>query len=171
MIYTEEDLEQAYAIGYNEAVDDVNEYIDQESMEFSLDESYDEDYSAVEDMICNETKAWKKKEHTDAIMRRRDALQKKYGKAEFHNAGYGGINRRIEKNKNSKDFNDAVAIDKAIHRKNNNNTIMMSKYLHPQSSSKEKVTDSDRRMKEIGERIRQMNERRKNKGLAIRGRR
>ena len=23
-------------------------------MEFSLDESYDEDYSAVEDMICNE---------------------------------------------------------------------------------------------------------------------
>ena len=54
MIYTEEDLEQAYAIGYNEAVDDVNEYIDQESMEFSLDESYDEDYSAVEDMICNE---------------------------------------------------------------------------------------------------------------------
>ena len=36
MIYTEEDLEQAYAIGYNEAVDDVNEYIDQESMEYSL---------------------------------------------------------------------------------------------------------------------------------------
>ena len=53
MIYTEEDLEQAYAIGYNEAVDDVNEYIDQESMEFSLDESYDEDYSAVEDTIMN----------------------------------------------------------------------------------------------------------------------
>ena len=51
MIYTEEDLEQAYNIGYNEAVDDVNEYIDQESMEFSLDESYDEDYSAVEDVI------------------------------------------------------------------------------------------------------------------------
>ena len=56
MIYTEEDLEQAYAIGYNEAVDDVNEYIDQESMEFSLDESYDDDYSAVEDMIYNEAK-------------------------------------------------------------------------------------------------------------------
>ena len=51
MIYTEEDLEQAYAIGYNEAVDDVNAYIDQDSMEFSLDESYDEDYSAVEDAI------------------------------------------------------------------------------------------------------------------------
>lgn len=55
MIYTEEDLEQAYAIGYNEAVDDVNAYIDQESMEFSLDESYDEDYSAVEDMVANES--------------------------------------------------------------------------------------------------------------------
>ena len=51
MIYTEEDLKQAYAMGYNEAVDDVNEYIDQESMEFSLDESYDDDYSAVEDAI------------------------------------------------------------------------------------------------------------------------
>jgi hypothetical protein len=55
MIYTEEDLKQAYDMGYNEAVDDVNEYIDQESMEFSLDESYDEDYSAVEDAIMNET--------------------------------------------------------------------------------------------------------------------
>ena len=169
MIYTEEDLEQAYAIGYNEAVDDVNEYIDQESMEFSLDESYDEDYSAVEAMICNETKAWRKEEHTDAILRRRDALQKKYGKDEFYNDGYSGINRRIEKNKNSKDFNDAVAIDKAIHR----NKFTASKYLHPQSSSKEKVTDSDRRMEEIGKRIRQMNERkmRKNAPLAFRGRR
>ena len=168
MIYTEEDLEQAYAIGYNEAVDDVNEYIDQESMEFSLDESYDDDYSAVEDAIMNETKSWRKEEHTDAILRRRDALKKKYGKDEY-NDGYCGINRRIEKNKNSKDFNDAVAIDKAIHR----NKFTMSKYLHPQSSSKEKVTDSDRRMKEIGERIRQMNERkmRKNAPLAFRGRR
>ena len=71
MIYTEEDLKQAYAIGYNEAVDDVNEYIDQESMEFSLDESYDndDDYSAVEDAIMNETKRWKKKEHTKAIIK------------------------------------------------------------------------------------------------------
>ena len=168
MIYTEEDLEQDYAIGYNEAVDDVDEYIDQESMEFSLDESYYDDYSAVEDMICNETKAWRKEEHTDAILRRRDDLQKKYGKDYTHD-GYSGINRRIEKNKNSKDFNDAVAIDKAIHR----NKFTASKYLHPQSSSKEKVTDSDRRMKEIGERIRQMNERkmRKNAPLAFRGRR
>ena len=69
MIYTEEDLKQAYAMGYNEAVDDVNAYIDQESMEFSLDESYDEDYSAVEDAIMNETKSWKKKEHTKAIIK------------------------------------------------------------------------------------------------------
>ena len=71
MIYTEEDLEQAYAIGYNEAVDDVNAYIEQESMEFSLDESYDDeddDYSAVEAAIMNETKSWNKKEHTKAII-------------------------------------------------------------------------------------------------------
>ena len=138
-------------------------------MEFSLDESYDDDYSAVEDAIMNETKSWRKEEHTDAILRRRDALQKKYGKDGYYNDGYCGINRRIEKNKNSKDFNDAVAIDKAIHL----NKFTASKYLHPQSSSKEKVTDSDRRMKEIGERIRQMNERkmRKNAPLAFRGRR
>ena len=69
MIYTEEDLKQAYTMGYNEAVDDVNAYIDQESMEFSLDESYDEDYSAVEAAIMNETKSWKKKEHTKAIIK------------------------------------------------------------------------------------------------------
>ena len=34
MIYTEEDLKQAYAMGYNEAVDDVNAYIE------SCDKSY-----------------------------------------------------------------------------------------------------------------------------------
>ena len=67
MIYTEEDLKQAYAMGYNEAVDDVNAYIDQESMEFSLDESYDEDYSAVEDAIMNETKSWKKDQRDKAL--------------------------------------------------------------------------------------------------------
>ena len=48
-------------MGYNEAVDDVNEYIE------SCDEEYDEDYSAVEDAIMNETKSWKKKEHNNAI--------------------------------------------------------------------------------------------------------
>ena len=68
MIYTEEDLKQAYDMGYNEAVDDVNEYIDQESMEFSLDESYDEDYSAVEDAIMNETKSYKKTQRDNAIL-------------------------------------------------------------------------------------------------------
>ena len=69
MIYTEEDLKQAYDMGYNEAVDDVNAYIEQESTEFSLDESYDEDYSAVEDAIMNETKSWRKKEHNKAIIK------------------------------------------------------------------------------------------------------
>ena len=80
MIYTEEDLEQAYAIGYNEAVDDVNAYIEQESMEFSLDESYDEDYSAVEDAIMNETKSLKKKEHTKAIIKNYKKISDKYNK-------------------------------------------------------------------------------------------
>ena len=80
MIYTEEDLKQAYAMGYNEAVDDVNEYIDQESMEFSLDESYDEDYSSVEGAIMNETKSWKKKEHTKAIIKNYKKISDKYNK-------------------------------------------------------------------------------------------
>ena len=58
-IYTEEDIQKAYAMGYNEAVDDVNECIEQESMEYNLDDEMDnynenEDYSAVEDMIMNE---------------------------------------------------------------------------------------------------------------------
>lgn len=67
MIYTEEDLKQAYDMGYNEAVDDVNKYIDQESMEFSLDESYDDDYSAVEAAIMNETKSVNKEKHDKII--------------------------------------------------------------------------------------------------------
>lgn len=79
MIYTEEDLKQAYTIGYNEAVDDVNAYIDQESMEFSLDESYDDGYSAVEAVIMNETKSVNKKEHNQAIMRDTLRLANKYG--------------------------------------------------------------------------------------------
>ena len=78
MIYTEEDLKQAYDMGYNEAVDDVNAYIEQESMEFSLDESYDEDYSAVEDMICNETKTLKKKEHEKAALNDLKKIHNKY---------------------------------------------------------------------------------------------
>ena len=70
MIYTEEDLQQAYAMGYNEAVDDVNEYYDEASMEFSLDDdysAYDEDSSIVEDMVMNEAKL--SQEEKNKIMR------------------------------------------------------------------------------------------------------
>ena len=77
MIYTEEDLKQAYSLGYNEAVDDVNAYIEQDSMEFSLDESCDDGYSAVEDVIMNETKSWRKEEHEKAIH--------KFGRRYIHN--------------------------------------------------------------------------------------
>ena len=39
-------------------------------MEFSLDESYDDDdYSAVEDAIMNETKSVNKDKHADAMNR------------------------------------------------------------------------------------------------------
>ena len=64
MIYTEEDLKQAYNMGYNEAVDDVNAYIE------SCDEEYDndEDYSAVEDVIMNESKSYKKTQRDNVIL-------------------------------------------------------------------------------------------------------
>ena len=61
MIYTEEDLQQAYTMGYNEALD---EYYGEESMEFSLDDdysAYDEDSSVVEDMVMNEANTARRK--------------------------------------------------------------------------------------------------------------
>lgn len=64
MFYTEEDLKQAYVMGYNEAVDDVNAYIE------SCDEEYDDDYSAVEDAIINETKSYKKTQRDYAILKK-----------------------------------------------------------------------------------------------------
>ena len=110
MIYTEEDLEQAYTIGYNEAVDDVNAYIE------SCDEEYDEDYSAVEAAIMNETKSWKKKEHNQAIMRDTLRLANKYGikdkdgkyvamEKSFGNDGrhIDGLNRGWKKYESDKD--------------------------------------------------------------------
>ena len=88
MIYTEEDLKQAYAMGYNVAVDDVNAYIElcneeyvDESMDFSLDESYDnnDDDSAVEAAIMNETKDLNKHKHNLAIKKEADRHAEKHG--------------------------------------------------------------------------------------------
>ena len=122
MFYTEEDLKQAYAIGYNEAVDDVNTCIEQDSTEFGLDESYeDDDYSAVEDIVCNETKSVNKFKHNVAVNKRVKDLKRKYGtdipNSERKYEGYAGIHKRIAYNKYSKDFNDAACIDKAIQRR------------------------------------------------------
>ena len=78
MIYTEEDLKQAYAMGYNEAVDDVNAYIE------SCDESYYDDYSAVEDAIMNESNRVKKLQNSWGAQKEWDnlnALKKKIGLA------------------------------------------------------------------------------------------
>ena len=111
MFYTEEDLKQAYTMGYNEAVDDVNAYIE------SCNEEYDyEDYSAVEAAIMNETKSWKKKEHNQAIMRDTLRLANKYGikdkdgkyvamKKSFGNDGRhtDGLNRGWKKYESDKD--------------------------------------------------------------------
>ena len=166
MIYTEEDLEQAYAIGYNEAVDDVNEYIDQESMEFSLDESYDDDYNAVEDAIMNETSRVNKLKHNDAIEKRLVNLKKKYGEDRSY-LGFADVSPDRLK-KGSKDLNDTIHIDQAI-RRNHNGSKNPSPYYH--------VTDrgapESERMKLIKSKIKEMNERkmRKNAPLAFRGRR
>lgn len=111
MIYTEEDLKQAYAMGYNEAVDDVNAYIescDEESMEFNLDESYDdEDYSAVEDVIMNETKTWKKKEHNDAIYNDFGNLKKKYGLDKKHRINTSSKNMSEQERRHAGAIDDA----------------------------------------------------------------
>ena len=76
-----EDLKQAYAMGYNEAVDDVNAYIE------SCDESYDDDYSAVEDAIMNESNRVKKLQNSWGAQKEWDnlnALKKKIGLARFN---------------------------------------------------------------------------------------
>ena len=166
MIYTEEDLEQAYAMGYNEAVDDVNEYIDQESTEFSLDESYDEDYSAVEDMICNETSRVNKLKHNDVIEKRLVNLKKKYGENRSY-LGYAEVDPNQLK-RGSKDLNDAMRIDQAI-RRNRNGSKNPSPYYHVTDRS----APESERMKLIKSKIKEMNERkmRKNAPLAFRGRR
>ena len=150
MIYTEEDLEQAYAIGYNEAVDDVNECIDQESMEFSLDESYDDDYSAVEDMVCNENSRWRKREHTLAAIRRSNALDKKF------DACYEPT---------TKEAKHYSAIDDAIEKRfDNRNRRTGQMNLHVKDNTPHFDTDRQERLKAALKRNRL-----KKSGLALRG--
>ena len=155
MIYTEEDLQQAYAMGYNEAVDDVNEYIDQESMEFSLDESYDEDYSAVEDVIMNETKSWRKKEHTLAAIRRSNELDEK-----IDIDGDKLIDRSTDK-----DAKHRAAIYRAIDKRfDNRNSRTPQLNLHVKDNSKHVDTERQKRLKEVLKRNKL-----RNAGLATKG--
>ena len=112
MIYTEEDLKQAYAMGYNEAVDDVNEYID------SYDESYDEDYSAVEDAIMNETKSWKKKEHNSAIYNDFSNLKKKYGLDKNYNINTSSKNMSEQERRHAGAINDARSLARRDYNMN-----------------------------------------------------
>ena len=123
MIYTEEDLKQAYAMGYNEAVDDVNAYIescDEESMEFSLDESYDndDDYSAVEAAIMNETKTLKKKEHNNAIYNDFSNLKKKYGLDKNYNINTSSKNMSEQERRHAGAINDARSLARRDYNMN-----------------------------------------------------
>ena len=123
MFYTEEDLKQAYTMGYNEAVDDVNEYIE------SCDEEYDDDdYSAVEDVIMNETKSWRKKEHAKAMDREyANYFHKKFkGEPLSTNEKKHGNAIRIAKiaamtnqsiNRQAKLFNDKIKDPDNVHLK------------------------------------------------------
>ena len=135
MIYTEEDLEQAYAIGYNEAVDDVNAYIDQESMEFSLDESYDEDYSAVEAAIMNETSSANKKKHADAMEREINKYEKRDG-----STGDYSMYLKYKKNDSDYDREHKRALNKAIsdyrQRSKMNNYLRNTAKIHPRIQDK-----------------------------------
>ena len=154
MIYTEEDLKQAYTIGYNEAVDDVNAYIDQDSMEFSLDESYDEDYSAVEDAIMNETSSANKRAHTMAIIRRKREIDNKYKDDRYAPT--------------EKEMNDKAHINNAIKRREDTN----SRPRYSQSNLHVKDTfdyHPTARQMEIKRKIDEMKARKA--GLANRGRR
>ena len=101
MFYTEEDLKQAYTMGYNEAVDDVNAYIE------SCDEEYDDDYSAVEDAIINETKSWKKKEHNKAIFNDFGNLKKKYGLDKNYDINTSSKNMSKQERRHAAAINDA----------------------------------------------------------------
>ena len=164
-IYTEEDLEKAYAIGYNEAVDDVNEYIDQESMEYNLDDemdNYNEDYSAVEDMIFSENSRANKIKHTKAVANRANALIKKNG---TWLSWINGDNSAY----NSKTNNDTRGINDALDHRKFKSTKTTSPYLHVKDPNK--YEDSER-MKKIKRKIEEMKERKikKNAGLAFRGR-
>ena len=135
MIYTEEDLEQAYAIGYNEAVDDVNEYIDQESMEFSLDESYDDDYSAVEDAIMNETSRVNKQKHADAMEREINKYEKRDG-----STGDYSMYLKYKKNDSDYDREHKHALNKAIgdfaRRSKINRYLRNPAKIHPRIQDK-----------------------------------
>lgn len=164
MIYTEEDLEQAYAMGYNVAVDDVNAYIelcneeyDDESMDFSLDESYDndDDYSAVEDVIMNETSCDNKKAHTLAAIRRSNEVDKK-----IDIDGDKLIDRSTDK-----DAKHRAAIYRAIDKRfDNRNSRTPQLNLHVKDNSKHVDTERQKRLKEVLKRNKL-----RNAGLATRG--
>ena len=83
-------------------------------MEFSLDESYDEDYSAVEDAIMNETSSANKDKHQAAIYREVDkreadpwyrtknggarstSLTKAFQKRNYDNDGKGRLHPKVD---------------------------------------------------------------------------
>lgn len=119
MIYTEEDLKQAYAMGYNEAVDDVNAYIE------SCNEEYDDDdYSAVEAVIMNESNRVKKLQNSYDAQKEWDnlsALKKKIGLARF--------NKQQKRHYN--------ALKDAVETRNNNaaEKHQFSNYLKPKADN------------------------------------
>ena len=121
MIYTEEDIQKAYAMGYNEAVDDVNNYIDQESMDYNLDDemdNYNEDYSAVEDMIFSETSRANKIKHDRAI---RNEIEKK------------NTNGTVYRGVHAKNLDRSSMLLRAQQRKNGmEDNRAESPYYHPQ---------------------------------------
>ena len=131
MIYTEEDLQQAYAMGYNEAVDDVNAYIESCNEECNNDE----DYSAVEAAIMNETKSVNKDKHADAMKREINKYEERDG-----STGNYSMYLKYRKNDSDYDREHKRALNKAIsdyrQRSRMNHYLRNTAKIHPRIQDK-----------------------------------
>ena len=104
-------------------------------MEFSLDESYDDDYSVVEDMICNETSRVNKQKHADAMEREINKYEKRDG-----STGDYSMYLKYKKNDSDYDREHKHALNKAIgdfiRRKHVNKYLNNPAKVHPRIQDK-----------------------------------
>ena len=99
-------------------------------MEFSLDESCYDDYSAVEDVIMNETSRVNKEKHADAMEREINKYEKRDG-----STGNYSMYLKYKKNDSDYDREHKHALNKAIgdfvRRKHVNKSFNNTAKVHP----------------------------------------